>query len=133
MGAAGSVVVMNMVSSAITNPSPNSAFSMVNQIQILLLLLLLPVYLPLRVFNYIRSLAMSLIDFNIDWNFIIVFRKLILWFDYEQPLDELSNVGLDSGSTFINLADTIIILIIAGIIHVIFMIINCLRNKKNSY
>ena len=127
--AAGGSAAMNVISSSMSNPSPNSTFSLVNQIQLLLLLLWLPAYLPLKVIDYIRSLAMSLIEFNIDWSFIFVFKKMINWFDYEQPSDQLYITGVTSGSAFINMADTIAILLSIGVFHLLILLIYVAKVK----
>ena len=120
---------MNVISSSMSNPSPNSTFSLVNQIQLLLLLLWLPAYLPLKVIDYIRSLAVSLIEFNIDWRFIFVFKKMINWFDYEQPSDQLYITGVTSGSAFINMADTIAIFLSIGVLHLLILLIYVAKVK----
>ena len=115
MGAASAV--SNIALALASSSSPHSIFQMINQIQLLLLLLLLNIYLPSKVVNYIRSLVMALIDFDIDYSFLPVIGDIINTFDYEQPEDDFYVAELESGSSLMNISGVILIILGTILFH----------------
>ena len=107
----GVSALSNIALSFLSVSSSHSIFQMINQIQLLLLLLLLNIYLPLRIANYIRSLVMALIDFNIDYTFLPVVGEIVDTFDYEQPEDDFYVTELESGSSLMNISGVIMLII----------------------
>ena len=113
----GVSAISNIALALLSVSSSNSVFQMINQIQLFLLLLLLNIYLPLKVANYIRSLVMSLIEFDIDFTFLPVVGDIVNAFDYEQLEDDFYVAVLESGSSFINTTGVIILIIGTILLH----------------
>jgi cysteine-rich repeat protein len=108
----------NLLSSFFSQSSPQSAFSSINQIQLLLLLLLVKAYLPDEVVLYLRSISSSLISFDFNLERVFGFSIIYDYFDVEQPDKRLELLHLESGSTIINILETIIIILSISAIHV---------------
>lgn len=127
----------NIALALISSSSPHSIFQMINQIQLLLLLLLLDIYLPLKVVNYIRSLVMALVDFNINYSSLPVIGLIINIFNYEQPEDDFYITELESGSSLINISGVILLIIGTIFFHWLLRIIlaftRMIINKFTSY
>lgn len=120
-GVASAAVAMNFVSSFLNQASPHSTFAAINQIQLLLLLLLLKIYLPQKIINYIRSLSITLFNLNIDPSFWGGGEWIVSSFDFEQEREDLWTAGMESGSTFINLFDSVLILLSVSIVHLLIL------------
>ncbi|CAI2380491.1 unnamed protein product [Moneuplotes crassus] len=128
--AAGGSAISSLITSIFSGGSPSSLFSIIHQVQILLVLLLWKSYLPSKIQIYIHSLSLALVNFDIDWRFFIIFRKVYEWFNYEQPSDELFLAGIENGSSLLNLSGSIAFLISFGIFHIIFSSLHWI-NKNN--
>jgi hypothetical protein len=114
-GATGAVTagatVSNLMSSLLSQSSPQSAFSSINQIQLLLLLLLLRAYLPDMIVLYLRSISSSLLSFDFDLENVYGFSLIYDYFEVEQPDERMALLHLESGSSIINILETIIIIL----------------------
>lgn len=75
----------------------------INQQQMLFFLLLTGAYLPLDVVDLITesSFTLTLLDF-IPIRKLGIFQFSINWFDFEQTDSTLSDIGVTSGSAFVN-------------------------------
>ncbi|CAI2372976.1 unnamed protein product [Moneuplotes crassus] len=136
------LVLMNVIGGTFSSASTNSILSSINQLQLLILFLLCEIFIPLRVVTYLRTLTASLIDIDIDWSFIIVFRKITEWFDFAQPRDDFDTIEISSGSALINLNTLVCMFIIYVIIHFILWVAKkcvgkskklCARFVKKAY
>ncbi|CAI2371112.1 unnamed protein product [Moneuplotes crassus] len=116
------LIFLNIIRGSFNNLSINSVLSSVDQLQLLILFLLCETFILLRVVTYLRTLTTSLIDIDIDWSFIIVFRKITEWFDFAQPRDDFDNIEINSGSALINLNTLVCMFIIYVIIHFILWV-----------
>lgn len=109
-----------MLNSAITQSSPQSAFASINQIQLMMLIILYGATLDIKILNYIKSMVVSLFKFNLlslpIFDFINGIESKL---DYEQKNEELNFIGLESGSTLINLFDTLMTLILFALFHLL--------------
>ncbi|CAI2370222.1 unnamed protein product [Moneuplotes crassus] len=125
------LVLMNVIGGSFSSASTNSILSSINQLQLLILFLLCETFIPLRVVTYLRTLTASLIDIDIDWSFIIVFRKITEWFDFAQPRDDFDTIEISSGSALINLNTLVCMFIIYVIIHFILWVAKkCVGKSK---
>ena len=55
----------------------------------------------------------------VQLNFFEFYRKIIEWFDYIQYNSNLSEIGLNSGSSIVNNLSLICILVFSALIHLI--------------
>ena len=108
-----------MVASAVAGSSPQGAWAIINQFQIIILLPLMFGSFNTKVINYILSLEAALFSFNFisvqDW----VPKNFIDTFDFHQPNEYLNIIELESGSTLINNLSLIFILTVCMIIHLL--------------
>ena len=94
---------------ALNAASTQSMFSLLNAIQLFLLLPCIGTYVPFEVISYMISLDFSLISMEfmpkIDLKFIV---QMI---DYEQTDTYLALIDFDSSSAIMNLTDTILFML----------------------
>ena len=101
--------ITNLLIMALNASSTQSMFSLLNAIQLFLLLPCIGTYLPFEIVKYMISLDFSLISMEfmpkIDLELIV---KMI---DYEQTDPYLKLIDFDSSSAIINLTDTILFML----------------------
>ena len=129
-GLSTNLVVTGFSSS--TSTSSNS-FGMINQIQLVILLPLIGAFLPLKIYDYLKSMKTSL--FNLSFlptnnsENMIHFKN---WFDFKQPNSFLNLLDLNSGSWLVNiLALTTTIGIVIGL-HIVIVVIYFVLKKTNK-
>ena len=95
-------VVSNIIASIVTDCSPQGAWAIINQLQILIVLPLMFVDFNTKVINYVFSLETALFSYSFisvqDW----IPSKFIDIFDFNQQNEYLNRIELKSGSTLIN-------------------------------
>ena len=96
-------IVVAILISIINKRSPIGMWSLINQFQLLMLLLLAGAYMPKTVRQYLSS--MDIVLFNLD--FIPISRLPLIsnLYDYmrfEQNNENMSDFGIDYGSTLVN-------------------------------
>ena len=117
MGMATAVSLMNM-------SSPVGLWSIINQFQMLMLLLLTGAFIPLTVKHYLSGM-----DFALNFFGLIPFYKVPLiadlysWMKFEQYNDDLRDIGVEDGSTLVNNLSFLIILLLLIIFHMLIAII----------
>ena len=88
------------------------------------LLLVLPVELPVKIVNLLKSLTFALFNQNSSLDFIGVYRTFNDWFNIEQPNDSYFIAGIYSGSSVVNLKFIISIFLLALFIHLtVFLVL----------
>ena len=123
---------LNMASSAINNSSPQGSLSMINAVQLLLLLPLIGTYLPQSILDFIRGLNFNMLNFDfLTSKFQNDENGASSFVDFDQANDYLNLIGLQSGSTAINLLTTALIFLMLPIIHILVGLYY-LYIKKNS-
>lgn len=132
----GSAVVASMVVnscvSLINMSSAQSIFASMNQIQLLMLLSLFGVELPRRLIEYLQSLNIMLMSFDVPSIPFLRFLSVIFEaFDYPQKNANLDLVGVSSGSTFINALGTLCTLAVMATVHLVVWLL-FLRYRRNS-
>lgn len=119
---ASASVFINVLSSALNNSSPQGAFASINQIQLFMLLTLFGVYLHTKVLSYLKSMSSALISFDVTSYSVFNFMAPLLdGFNFEQPNPYLKFIGIQSGSTFINIFATIGTLFLFIGLHMIIL------------
>lgn len=112
-GVTGAGVVSNFLSSLLNQSSSQSTFSSINQIQLLMLLVLLGAYLPSKIISYIRSISMTLLSFSLLSTRLFHFTSaLFSLVSYAQPDPHLALIGISSGSTLLNIFDSLVTLLL---------------------
>ena len=82
---------------------------MINQVQLILLLPMLPTFMADNVKNFIASLNYWLFSFDfINLNINSVFETLNINLDYKQPDSYLNSIDLDSGSGIVNILSNLL-------------------------
>ena len=122
----------SVINSILTFTSPQDLWSIVNQFQTLLLLLLTNAYFPDEITNTFIGIAQYLtFSFNFmpyaDISFI---KYIVSWFNQPVNGDLMSKVGLKSGSIIINNVSLIINIVFIITLHLVFLIIKWILSKK---
>ena len=126
MGVAAAISLMNM-------SSPIGVWSIVNQFQMLMLMILTGAFIPETVRQYLAG--MDFVSFNFDFiPFIEVplISDLYLWMKFDQTNDDLEDIGLDDGSTVVNNISFLVILLIFITIHLPIALIYTQTRSKTS-
>jgi hypothetical protein len=114
-----------VIGCSFVNPSAiSSLWSVIGQLQILMLLILAGSYIPVNVVDYISAsnfASFSLIFMNIQN--IDGAKSLIDELDYPQSSTLLKKIGLESGSTFVNVFCLIGFFCIIIVLHLIFVFV----------
>jgi hypothetical protein len=98
--------------------SPMAIWSMANQFQLFMLLLLTKTHLPADVRGYITN--NKLMSFSLDF---LPIKKLFVvkvpteWMNFDQSIDELEEIGIMSGSSFNNNVGFIFIFVLIVLTH----------------
>ena len=126
MAVAAAISLMNM-------SSPIGVWSIVNQFQMLMLMILTGAFIPETVRQYLAG--MDFVSFNFDFiPFIEVplISDLYLWMKFDQTNDDLEDIGLDDGSTVVNNISFLVILLIFITIHLPIALIYTQTRSKTS-
>ena len=116
---------LNTISQMLNNFSNGSIFSLINEVQLILLLPILPNYMSDEVKSFIASLNYCLFSFDfININFEKNFQNQNISLDYNQPGSYLNQINLNSGSGFVNIQSNIIGICIFIVIHISLLIWN---------
>lgn len=87
-------MLLTLINSILSGSSPSSMFTMLNAIQLILLLPLIGAYLPVNVLSYIKGLNFALLEFGADFiTFVYDFKN----FKFEQNNQYLNLIGLNYG------------------------------------
>jgi hypothetical protein len=105
-GAAASVV------SGLTSLSnPTGLWQMINTMQLFMLILLLDVYLPIRILNVYNASSGFTLTFEVSFIAKIPYMGDVYeFFNFLSPRESYSMLGIDSGSTLINILSLILLL-----------------------
>ena len=108
--------------SLLSMTSPIGIFSMINQYQLLQLLLISGAYISLGVSNLITGMKVSIINLDfIKIEKIWIIENINNYFSSEQSNENLSNIGINSGSTIVNLLKLFWTIILIVLLHLVFL------------
>ena len=133
MSLVGFTISMNLVTSIINFSSAQSMVSIINMIQILILLPLTGAYIPLIIIQYFLGMQVCL--FNFDFVSIESFREskfVVNYVSYEQTNSYLYLIGLESESSAINLLNIFGLFLFLPPFHIIVWIIYKCAEHKNE-
>lgn len=123
----------SLVTSTLNTSSPSSAWSVFNQLQLLILFLLVDTYIPVDVRGYIEGQDFALFNFDfipaVDIPYINVPAE---WMDFEQPDVNLAKVGVNSGSTFTNVFSLLLTIVILVAFHIVVKLSPKCKNKEET-
>lgn len=95
--------VISVGAAVATMSSPQGAFSMVNQFQLLILLPMLGTYIPNDIIQLLTGMSFTIFSFSFIPFGDIPFIEVILHaFEYDQDDFYFTDIGLRSGSCFVN-------------------------------
>jgi hypothetical protein len=114
--------------------SPMGIWSLFNQLQLIILLLLPKTYIPLDVKEYIHQQNFALFDFSfIPFDRIPYLYYPTEYFKFKQTDQRLSEIGFEWRSSFNNLYSVFIILTIAVVFHALLGVLpNCRQNGNQE-
>lgn len=113
---AGTVAAVGI--SILNLSSPNSVWAMANQMQSLMLLVAMDIYLPISIVQFIT--ASNFMNFSFDFlpiDKISFINSFLDWLDAEKVSSRYNSLGLTSRSTFHNLLSNLAVIILLVIIH----------------
>jgi hypothetical protein len=117
-------VSTSIVVSGLKASSPMGIWSLFNQLQMVILLLLIRTYLPLDVSEYIRQQNFALFDFSfIPFDRIPYLYYPTKYFNFKQTNERLSKIGFEWRSSFNNLYSFFIILAISVVFHTLLSVL----------
>ena len=126
MGVAAAISLMNM-------SSPIGVWSIVNQFQMFMLLLLTGAFIPETVRQYLSGMDFVSLNFDfIPFIEVPLISDLYIWMKFEQTNDDLGDVGLDDGSTVVNNISFLVILVLFITLHLPIALIYTQTRSKTS-
>lgn len=109
--------------SFVTGPSSGS-FTMLNTVQLLLLLPLIPKYMPQRIIEFMFGMSMCLGTFSfIKFASIFFISDALNWFSVSQSNSYLDVIGLNSQSSFVNTYSMLGFMLVIPFIHMFIWIL----------
>ncbi|CAI2381325.1 unnamed protein product [Moneuplotes crassus] len=128
-----SSVAIASASSVLSLSSVNSIFSIMNSLQLAVLLPLVPDYISPKVLDFLSSMGFTMFSFDfIEFKEIPFVKAISDWVSYPQSDEYLNNLGLRSGSSFVNYLSLMAVIVLIGIIHMGISICNhCAENSKH--
>ena len=125
-------LTLSLLNALLSGGSPQTSFSMFNSIQLILLLPLIGTYMPFDVLSFIIGMDFSMFSINIfDIHLEDFIPKWTYLLDFEQKDLYLSLIGLESGSSILNVFDIFQSFIFVPIIHALVVI--CYFISKSAW
>ena len=125
-------MAFNLITALWSSSSPQSSLTMLNAVQLILLLPLIGAYLSPNVLDFIRGMKACLLNFDFMPANPIHIGNVDNLVDFDQQNPYLYLIGLESGSSVINIASVSGISLTMPLIHVISATLYCIIKKKFS-
>jgi hypothetical protein len=120
----------SIISAALTTSSPQAAFSMINQFQMLLLLPLIGAYIPLEIIHFIVGMDFALFSFDfIPFTEAPGISHLASFLNVGQRNEYLETIGLESESSLMNNMSILLTIILTILLHGVIYL--CYRRVKD--
>ena len=117
-------MALSFFNALMNSSSPQGSFSMLNAVQLILLLPLIGAHLPFDVLAFIVGMDFAFLNVDVfSFNKSEVSHKLLSYFEFEQDNSYLYLIGLEYGDSASNVIDTLDNFIILPVIHLIVAII----------
>ena len=121
-----------VVVAILTVSSPQGAFSMMNQQQLLLLLPLIGTDFPDKILQFIKGMDFALMNFQfLSPNSITQQDSWTSGISKKQEHEYLFSLGLESTSTLINQSGTIVLIVLVALAHVALFCVHLLFKTLN--
>ncbi|CAI2381221.1 unnamed protein product [Moneuplotes crassus] len=129
-----SSVVLASASSVLSLSSVNSIFSIMNSLQLAVLLPLITDYFSTKVLDFLSGMGFTMMSFDfIKFKDLPLIKEISEWVSYPQSDEYLNSLGMRSGSSVVNYLSLMAVLIFLGVIHFgIFFCSRCVKNSKNK-
>ena len=115
----GACMAMAALISVVKMASPIGMWSIVNQFQMLLLLLLTRAFIPDKIREYLLGMDFTLMNFNfIPLNEVPMISIPYDWIEYEQYDTNLQDIGVENGSTAANNLSFILMIMMFITLHI---------------
>ena len=115
----GACMAMAALISVVKMASPIGMWSIVNQFQMLLLLLLTKAFIPDKIREYLLGMDFTLMNFNfIPLNEVPMISIPYDWIEYEQYDTNLQDIGVENGSTAANNLSFIVMIMMFITLHI---------------
>ena len=115
----GACMAMAALISVVKMTSPIGMWSIVNQFQMLLLLLLSRAFIPDKIREYLLGMDFTLMNFNfIPLNEVPMISIPYDWIEYEQYDTNLQDIGVENGSTAANNLSFIVMIMMFITLHI---------------
>ncbi|CAI2381084.1 unnamed protein product [Moneuplotes crassus] len=113
-------IIMASISSILSFSSINSIFSMINSLQLAMLLPMVPEYFSMKVMDFLDGMSFSMLSFD----FVRIgdapgVEVVTGWMEYPQTDEYLESLGMSSGSSIVNY------LSLAAFVGLIIMVNSC--------
>jgi hypothetical protein len=111
-------VIASVVSGLTSLSNPTGLWQMINTMQLFMLILLLDIYLPIRILNVYNAVSGFNLSFEVSFIAKIPYAgNVYAYLDILSPRENYSMLGIDSGSTLINILSFTLLLMAVGIAH----------------
>ena len=106
-------------SSIMNMSSPVGIWCIVKHFQMLMLLILTRAFLPIKIREYLLGMNVVLMNFDFISLLKIPFiYQFYTWINFKQKDDDLKDIGVENGSTFINNMFSLTLMLVFIIIHI---------------
>ena len=120
------------VTSSVQGNSPSGMWAMINQLQLLILLLITGAYLPKDIRDYITGMEFSMFSFSfLPFESIWFIDYNIGWLNFEQGDEQMTDTGMQSGSSLINNFSFLFLLGPMVGVHVLIGLLYCCIRSSN--
>ena len=125
--------IANLLSKFIANYSVSSVFGFINEVQLILLLPMLPHFMPQFIEDFIAKLNYCLFSFSFLYDFIsLKMFNIQFSLSYNQPTYYIDLMNIKSGSTLINIQGNLMTLLQIASLHLTILILHYfIRHKQN--
>jgi len=124
---AGQIVVavavgVSFSTAIVKSVSPQSAFTIVNQFQLYILLPMIGAHIPEKVLSFIEGMSFTMFSFSfIPYDSIPLSSEISSLLDYDQSDAYIDSIGMTSGSALINQLALISIYLVIFMIHMAYL------------
>ncbi|CAI2381332.1 unnamed protein product [Moneuplotes crassus] len=124
-------IALSSASSILSLSSINSMFSIMNSLQLAILLPLVPDYFSPKVLAFLSEMGFTMLSFDfIKFKDIPFVEELTDWVSYPQSDGYLNSLGMRSGSSVVNYLSLMVIIMLIGATNIgVFL---CYRSTENS-
>ena len=125
--------IANLISKFIANYSISSVFGFINEVQLILLLPMLPHFMPQFIVDFISKLNYWIFSFDFLYDYISLnFINVKFSLSYMQPSEYIDSMNITSGSTLINIQGNIMTLLQIASLHLVILSLHYFIRHKQS-